>query len=356
MVASNFDRSLKLVLAYEGGWTNDPHDPGGATMWGIIQREYNAYRARHGQTQQSVRNISVSERDDIYRNEYWNAMGCDALPSGLDFCVFDAAVNSGTGRSAQWLKASGGDTDKFCDIRLAFLQRLSTWRYFGGGWGDRVASVRRSAKLFANESAGPSEEVRWVQSALKQLGADIAVDGYAGDDTEAAIRAYQASHNLVADGIAGPLTLASLKKYTAPVITNPFDIFSQLIKGITDMMTTVVSAPTAAVKTVAQGATIGVTGILGSISRFFGSGILASAGAIATTLAPTTTTAILAALVAIGALISAAGHALHVVGVIKSTNDATYAAIENLLNEISTVLGGKKVVEDLDPAAPATQA
>ena len=149
MTAYNFEKSLKYVLVSEGGWTNDPHDPGGATMYGIIQREYDAYCARHGLPKQSVRYITVAQRADIYKTEYWDALNCDALPNGVDYCVFDAGVNSGVARAKQWRAQAGDNINRFCDIRLAFLKKLKTWVYFGRGWSARVASVRHNATLMS---------------------------------------------------------------------------------------------------------------------------------------------------------------------------------------------------------------
>jgi lysozyme family protein len=203
MVASNFERSLKLTLRYEGGFSSDPHDPGGDTNFGITHQEYDKYRSANNLPQQSVRNITVDEYTDIYRNEYWNAMHCDDLPNGTDFVTFDAAVNSGTGRAAQWLKASNGDIDKFCDLRLAFLKRLSTWKYFGSGWASRVRSVRLNAHMMA---AVPSDDIKQIQQALNERGFRLAVDGLCGERTDLAIRQFQAANGLVADGIVGAKT------------------------------------------------------------------------------------------------------------------------------------------------------
>jgi len=211
MAAENFAKALAFVLKSEGGWTNDPHDPGGQTMWGIIQTEYDAYLKRHGLPHTSVHNITVAQRDEIYRKEYWDVMGCDGLPSGVDYCVFDAAVNSGPGRARQWQKESGSPVsiERFCDLRLAFLKALRTWRYFGGGWGTRVEFVRRNAAAMA--SGEPVHDTAWVQDALNKLGATLKVDGVDGPATHAAVRSFQTDCGLHIDGLAGPFTVAALQ-------------------------------------------------------------------------------------------------------------------------------------------------
>lgn len=104
MTAENFNRSLKLVLKDEGGYSNDKNDPGGATMWGITHIDYDAYRKRRGQHVQDVRRMTTAERDDIYRSKYWTGARCDDLPDGVDYVVFDGAVNSGVAQSVKWLQ------------------------------------------------------------------------------------------------------------------------------------------------------------------------------------------------------------------------------------------------------------
>ncbi|MGA7327480.1 MAG: glycosyl hydrolase 108 family protein [Rhodomicrobium sp.] len=148
----NFERSLANVLESEGGYSNDPHDPGGATMWGIIQSEYNLYRKSKGLQAKSVSLISTDECRAIYKSNYWDAVSGDLLPSGMDYCVFDFAVNSGVHRALSYLHGMDPDLsgpleiDDYCNGRLAFLQRLHTWRFFGKGWSIRVEKVRKIAK------------------------------------------------------------------------------------------------------------------------------------------------------------------------------------------------------------------
>lgn len=169
---SEFDRSLVQVLRSEGGYSNLPQDPGGATNKGIIQREYDAYRSRNNQPTQTVRAITDDEVKAIYRASYWDLAKCDALPVGVSYVVFDGAVNSGVSQSVKWLQralgvnvdgqigpatisaaTSFGDPsaliDAICDRRMAFMKALKTYKYFGKGWSSRVVSVRTTGKAWA---------------------------------------------------------------------------------------------------------------------------------------------------------------------------------------------------------------
>jgi lysozyme family protein len=164
---SRFDECLPLVLKHEGGYVNNRHDPGGATNKGITQKTYDAWSRRQGKSPRSVQHITDAEVAVIYRRQYWDAVRADDLPVGLDYAVFDFAVNSGPRRAAQFLQrvvrvaddgiigeqtldAIGGFTvpgviSTLCDNRLAWLKRLKTWRHFGRGWQRRVNEVKGAA-------------------------------------------------------------------------------------------------------------------------------------------------------------------------------------------------------------------
>jgi lysozyme family protein len=165
---SNFAAALADVLKHEGGFSNDPRDPGGATNLGVTQREYDSYRARHGWPLQSVRLIGPGEAAGVYREDYWDVCACDALPSGVDYAVFDFAVNSGTHRAVAHLQqVLGVDADgvigphtiaaaeaalpsvvidRLCADRDAYLHELKTFGHFGHGWHERVVEVDAQAK------------------------------------------------------------------------------------------------------------------------------------------------------------------------------------------------------------------
>lgn len=168
MSSTNFDKCLAAVLQYEGGYTNNIHDPGGATNRGITQRVYDAYRRSVQKGTQDVRVIATEEVTTIYRLNYWTAVRGDDLPSGIDECVFDEAVNSGPVQAIkdmQRVLRVGGDgqigiltldalkgwtrstfINAYCDNRLTLLHHLrngTLWKYFGSGWGARIAAVRK---------------------------------------------------------------------------------------------------------------------------------------------------------------------------------------------------------------------
>ncbi len=162
----NFDRALAEVLKHEGGFVNHPDDPGGATNRGITIAVYRKWIDKDG-TANDLKKISTAVVAHIYRKHYWNAVRGDDLPPGVDYAVFDFAVNSGVSRASKFLQAilkvpqdgkigpvtiaavNDGVPDalinQYCDRRLAFLKALRTWATFGRGWGKRVADVRAVA-------------------------------------------------------------------------------------------------------------------------------------------------------------------------------------------------------------------
>lgn len=167
---TNFDKCLSLVLVHEGGYVNHPRDPGGATNRGVTQAVYDAYRKTRGRGQQSVKFITDDEVKAIYRFQYWDRVQGDLLPAGLDYAVFDFAVNSGVGRASKYLQAVVGTPqdgvigartlaaiqspknaiNALCDRRMSFLRNLRTFLTFGKGWTRRVNDVRAHALEMAS--------------------------------------------------------------------------------------------------------------------------------------------------------------------------------------------------------------
>lgn len=160
----NFIIALEKVLKHEGGWADNPADPGGATMKGVTLKTFRSFFGSN-QSKEDLRNISPEQLQHIYKTGYWDKCKCDKLPNGIDYVVFDAAVNSGPKQASKWLqRAVGSNADgivgpntinaildynkpntnivyEVCYQRLRFMQRLKIWSNFGKGWSSRVLEV-----------------------------------------------------------------------------------------------------------------------------------------------------------------------------------------------------------------------
>jgi len=103
----NFESCLEKILKHEGGFVNHPEDPGGMTNMGITKKVYEKFLGKEV-SEQEMRDIPKEHVAEIYRKNYWDRVKADDLPSGLDLCVFDWAVNSGTKRAVCALQESIG--------------------------------------------------------------------------------------------------------------------------------------------------------------------------------------------------------------------------------------------------------
>lgn len=163
---NNFDAAFAKLLKHEGAFSNHPADKGGITMYGITKAVWEEWTG-HPVDEKTMRGLTPEMVKPLYKRKYWDKVCGDDLPAGVDYCVFDAAVNSGPGRAIKWLQQAVGVTQdgalgsktlaavKAADARLlvegynatriAFLKDLPTWSSFGKGWGRRVAEVESSA-------------------------------------------------------------------------------------------------------------------------------------------------------------------------------------------------------------------
>lgn len=162
----NFELALKTVLHHEGGFSNHKDDPGGMTNLGVTKRVWEEW-VGHPVDEKAMRALTPAQVAPMYKAKYWDKIKGDDLPEGVDYCVFDAAVNSGPGRAAKWLQScvgvepDGGIGPKtlaavaafdpkelvedYAKRRLSFLSDLPTWGTFGKGWSRRVAEVQNTA-------------------------------------------------------------------------------------------------------------------------------------------------------------------------------------------------------------------
>jgi lysozyme family protein len=148
-----FDQVFEKLINHEGGYVNDPRDPGGETNFGISKRAY---------PDVDIKALTLEQAKAIYRRDYWDRAQCDQMPPAVAFQVFDTAVNSGIGQSIRFLQRAVSVADdgvvgpmtlralhlldptvvaaRFNGHRLEFMSKLSAWPSFGRGWARRVAT------------------------------------------------------------------------------------------------------------------------------------------------------------------------------------------------------------------------
>ena len=166
MAASNWKQAFEQMLASEGGYVNHPSDPGGMTNLGVTKRVWEEWVGRES-NEKEMRSLTPEMVEPLYKRKFWDACKCDELPTGVDYLVFDFAVNAGPGRSAKILQtavgvpADGGIgpitlaavkaqdptvlIQKFSDAKEDFYRSLNTFETFGKGWLNRVAAVKIKA-------------------------------------------------------------------------------------------------------------------------------------------------------------------------------------------------------------------
>jgi lysozyme family protein len=147
-----FEDAFKVLIGHEGGYVNDPKDPGGETKYGISKRAYPG---------EDIANLTLARAQAIYHRDFWDVARADELPKHVRFAVFDAAVNSGVRQAVKWLQRAVGVADDgvighktlsavvamepyklaavFNGQRLKFMTELETFGRFGKGWSRRIA-------------------------------------------------------------------------------------------------------------------------------------------------------------------------------------------------------------------------
>lgn len=151
-----FDDIFDRLIGHEGGYVNDPNDPGGETNWGISKRSY---------PNVDIKNLTRDQAKEIYRRDFWDRIDGEGLQDGVAFQVLDFAVNSGietairalqravgTADDGHWGPASKAAAAKMSEAdqimrlnaeRLDFMTRLSNWKFHGAGWARRIAGNLR---------------------------------------------------------------------------------------------------------------------------------------------------------------------------------------------------------------------
>ena len=171
---SNWDTAFNLMLKSEGGFSNDQRDSGnhlpdgreGSTMLGVTQYNWENWIG-HEVTQEQMKKLTPEDVKPFYKKKFWDVCRCDDMPSGIDYLVFDFAVNAGCGGSAKILQKAVGVTpdggigpmtlaavnaiseaeliEKFSEAKEAFYRSLDNFPVYGNGWLSRVAQVKVKA-------------------------------------------------------------------------------------------------------------------------------------------------------------------------------------------------------------------
>lgn len=161
----NWEKSFAEMIKSEGGFVNNPADPGGATNFGVTKTVWEAW-IRHTVTIDDMKKLTQEEVKPLYYEKYWKPVG-NELPIGIDFLVFSFGVNAGVGRSIKVLQTSlgvvadgqiGQNTMKkiqeadsktlienFSNAKISFYKSLSTFPTFGRGWINRVEREKNEA-------------------------------------------------------------------------------------------------------------------------------------------------------------------------------------------------------------------
>lgn len=151
-MTDRFADFINRILSHEGGYVNDPRDPGGETQWGISKRTYPTV---------NIKTLTRDQAIALYKRDFWDASKSASLPPSVGFQLLDAAVNSGIGQATRWLQRAARVADdgrigpatldaikaadpndlvlRFLAERLEFMTGLKTWSTFGKGWARRIA-------------------------------------------------------------------------------------------------------------------------------------------------------------------------------------------------------------------------
>lgn len=152
----DFDTAIERILSHEGGYVNDPADPGGETQWGISKRSYPSV---------DIKKLTRDAAKELYRRDFWELVARQITDDALRFQILDAAVNHGMGNAVRFMQRAAGVADDghfgpaskaavarmdphdahllFMAERFEFWTRLRAFDSFGRGWTRRGAQNLR---------------------------------------------------------------------------------------------------------------------------------------------------------------------------------------------------------------------
>lgn len=168
----NFKECLDIVLKSEGGFVNNPADPGGMTNLGVTKRVWQEYTG-HEADEKIMRGLTAEKVAPLYEQRYWRPTYCEVLPRGLDLLIFSMGINAGTGRAVKLLQSAIGCVPdgvigsttmglikqsnvadliaKYSDTRRSYYKSLNK-PMFEKGWLNRVDHEEAQALSMAKNS------------------------------------------------------------------------------------------------------------------------------------------------------------------------------------------------------------
>ena len=177
MTAKNFPAIMAAIYTLEGGFSNDPRDPGGMTEHGVTAASWAAWLRvpLSTITAAQMQALTTAETDPFYRAMYWNIIDGDMLRSGVDAMLMHMAVNAGEGVAGRELQAIVGVQQDaqigpktlaavetyiqyagvkalitaIASAQLAHYMSLPGWVYYHDGWTNRVNAIEALAQGLA---------------------------------------------------------------------------------------------------------------------------------------------------------------------------------------------------------------
>lgn len=171
----DFTTALDHVLKHEAGFQDDPRDEGnklpdgrrGCTNLGVTQAVWETY-VGHKVSTADMKALTPAKVATLYKHKYWDVVHGDDLPSGVDYIVFDFAINSGAGRAIKFLQTVVGVPSdgsigpktlsavsamnsnliikEYSLAKEAFYRSLRSFSIYGKGWLARTSAVDATAK------------------------------------------------------------------------------------------------------------------------------------------------------------------------------------------------------------------
>ncbi len=131
MINNDFEKAMEFVLKWEGGYSNDPNDPGGETKYGISKRSY---------PNEDIKNMTLERAKEIYYQNYWLKSDCDKFSYPMNIIIFDTAVNMGRKRAFEFLRNTN-DWRDYLLLRLYTYSKFKLAKLYFRGWANRVLDL-----------------------------------------------------------------------------------------------------------------------------------------------------------------------------------------------------------------------